>query len=176
MKKLSIILVLISFVFVNVQAQQQSDIKQIRKWYYATKNEISTSKKDKSDAELYCDITERNAHGASWRAVGNYNSKTQYWYSDDSQFMPDEYERRTCLKMVINNKTSSIHKYYSEYLYHDGQLVFVFYKINDDELRLYFKNNKLIKQIGKITDLHPNVKNLQSIAEDYMKVYLSTRD
>ncbi len=172
MKKISIIIVLISFVFVNLQAQQQSDIEQIRKWYYATKNEISTSKKDKYDGSLYCDIIKRNVHKAFWEVVGDFSSNTEYWYNKDPNLMFENDNIRACLEMVIDNTQSGLFKYYSEYLYHDGQLVFAFYKVNDEEMRFYFKNNKLIKQTGEITDLPPSSQNIKANAEAYMKKYL----
>ncbi len=173
MKKLSILIIFVSFLFTNAKAQQQSDIKQIRKWYYSTKNEISTSKKDKYEGSLYCDITRRNVHKAFWPVVGDFTSNTQYWYNDEPNLtFEDDDNPRACLEMVINNTQSGLFKYYSEYLYHDGQLVFAFYKANDEEMRFYFKNNKLIKQTGEITDLPPTSQSIKATAETYMKKYL----
>ncbi len=171
MKKISILLVLISFTFINLKAQQ--DIQQIRKWYYGTKEEISNSKKG-DEYGLYCDILSRNAHGASWRVVGNYSVKTQFWYNENPYFMQSvDEDPRACLDMVIENMESGPNNYYSEYLYHDGQLVFAFYKKNDEEIRFYFKNNKLIKQVGEPKNFTIDYETIMYQSEEYMKTFLA---
>ncbi len=176
MRKIVILLILINLAFSNMQAQNNADIQQIKKWYYGVKDAISESKKNKFEGNLYCDITERNVNGASWRAVGNYYVKTQYWYNDDPGLMiDDEKNPRKCLEMVIDNKEASVDKYYSEFLYHDGQLVFVFYKLNDESLRFYFKNKKLIKQIVDIREEYaPTAESIKQQGENYMRIFLAS--
>ncbi len=175
MKKVSIFLIIISLFATNIKAQQQSDIQQIRNWYNSTKEKIAFSKKNKYESSLYCDIMERNVHGASWRAVGNYHSKTQFWYHEDPNLSDNECENKLdCLKIIIDKTESSVNNYYSEYLYHKGQLVFVFYKKNDEQLRLYFKNKKLIKKLGKIKEFAPTVEDMQKQSENYMITFLAS--
>ncbi len=175
MKKTSILLIIISLVATSIKAQQNTDIQQIRKWYNTTKEQIEYSKKNKFEGSLYCDVMERNVNGASWRAVGNFYAKTQFWYNDDPSLMEDEGENhRACLEMIIDKTEASADKYYSEYLYHSGQLVFVFYKQNDETIRLYFKNKKLIKQIGEIKEYAPTVEDMQNQGENFMKTFLAS--
>ncbi len=171
MKKTIILSVIISFAFTSINAQQNIDIQQIRKFYNATKERIEFSKKNKLEGNLYCDIIEKNVHGASWRAVGNFNIKSQFWYNDQPDFLDNP---RTGLEMVIIDCEYSIVQYYKEYLFHNGQLVFVFYKNDKNELRYYFKDNKLIKQLGEFKEemYMPTVQEVQNEAEVYMNQYL----
>ncbi len=172
MKRTSILLIIISLAFTSIEAQQKADIQQIRKWYNATKERIAFSKKNKLDGSLYCNLVEENVHGTSWRAVGTYHVKSRFWYNDQPDFLDNP---RTGLEMVIINGKSAVLEYYMEYLFHNGKPVFVFYKAGSDELRYYFKGNKLIKQLGKCKeDMYmPTASQVQQNAEVFMKQYTS---
>ncbi len=174
MKKISILTVIISFLFLNLQAQQQSDIQNIRKWYQTTKQSISFSKKNKSEGSLYCDIFEKNSNGASWPAVGNFHIKREFWYSNRPDFLDNPAEG---LEMVIVNGERSAVKFYEEFLFHGGQLVFAFYKEGELELRYYFKNKKLIKKLGdeEYDSMYVlSEEGALELGDIYIKQYLSS--
>ncbi len=161
MKK-TILLLLIGFVSTSIYAQQSTDIKQIKNWYYTTKKQIEYSKKNQNGV-AYCNVIERNKH----RSMGTYYAEEQFWssFNDDNT--------RLNLDMVIVNRDFS----YYEYLYHDGQLVFVFCKDEYNQHRFYFKNKKLIKELrgtnvgeGMIT---PTAESLLQTSETYMQQHLS---
>ncbi len=174
MKTKNRFILIILLMLVSFSTQSQSHIQQIRKWYQEVKKEISFSQKYKFEGSLYCDITEKNINRASWRAVGTYYSKVQFWYNDDPSLMQDAGENpRACLEMVIENTESSVNKYYIEYLYHNGELVFVFYKVNAEEMRFYYQNHKLIKQLGKIENYPPTAKEMIEKSEQYMKSFFA---
>ncbi len=147
---------------INLQAQKQADIQQIRKWYNTTKKKIEFSKKSKKST-LYCIILEKNAYNTE----GASYMKQQFWCNFEST------DTRAGLDMVIINADY----YYSEYLYHKGQLVFVFSKDEINEHRFYFKNSQLLKQISgnKVGEgmISPTPKSVLQNAEDYMHQYLS---
>ncbi len=176
MKKLSILTVIIGILCVNLQAQQKSDVQKIKDWYYKVKEAIKYSKEHKLEGKLYCDITSKNVNGASWSAIGEYSSKIQTWYNDDPDYAKDiEENPRECLVMVIENtEKESTRKYYAEYLFMDGQLAFVFYKRNDVTLRLYVKNNKVIKQIGKLDKDYDVTEYILQNGEVYMQSFLAS--
>ncbi len=168
MKKTIILLIITSIALTSIRAQKDADIKQIRKWYNATKENIKLSKKNRDDAVLYCDILKENVYGASFPVVGTFSLKSEFWYKP---YSGDNV--RTCLDMVITKSTRSVVEAYSEYLFHNGHLVFVYYKSNLTELRYYFKNNNLIKQLGKCNDDHfcPSANDVRMKAEDYVSRY-----
>ncbi len=172
MKAKQIITIIILLLTTGVFAQEKAAIQQIRKWYNETKKEIVFAQEHPKEGILYCDIIEKNVHNASWRAVGVYHIKKQMWYNDQTDFLDNP---RAGLSMVIINLERSIRKEYSEYLYHNGELVFVYYKDNLNELRFYFKSNKLIKKIEKLGNDEEALteRDVQHNAEIYMNQYLS---
>ncbi len=154
-------------------AQNKYDIQHIRDVYYSVKEDIAFSKEHKFEGRLYCDIAEKNAHGKSWRATGVFHSKTEYWYNDDPSIINGVGENpRTCLDMVIENMEIAARQLYIEYLFEKGQLIFVFYKTDDVEVRLYFKDNRLIKQLGKFENDVPTTKEIMGYAETCMQQFL----
>ncbi len=58
-KKISIFCAFIIIAFSSVQADNKNDIKQIRKWYNATKKKIAYNQKSQNGS-LYCNTLERN--------------------------------------------------------------------------------------------------------------------
>ncbi len=172
MKAKQIITIIIVLVTTGVVAQEKADILQIRKWYNETKKEIAFAQEHPREGVLYCDVIEKNVHNASWRAIGEYHIKKQIWYNDQPDFLENP---RTGLSMVIINLRRSVRKEYSEYLYHNGNLVFVYYKDNLNELHFYFKHNKLIKKIEELGNDEAALteREAQHNAEIYMQQYLS---
>ncbi len=175
MKKISILLMMICFSAANIRAQQSADIQKIRKLYYETKSDIEYSKKNKFEGKLYCNRLIKNENNRSWRAVGNYHYDIRYWYHENPLALLDEGANpHNALKMVIIDGELSARKFYSEYLYYGLNLCFAFYKRDSLEVRLYFKDKKLIKQVGKFDDYSSSVDEIVDDAENCMKTFLAS--
>ncbi len=174
MKKINTVLVIICFAALSMNAQQSSYIQSIKKWYKETKSNIAYSKKHKLEGSLYCDIIERNINRVSFPAVGVFHIKQELWYSTHPDNLDNPAEG---LEMVIVNCERASLKYYEEYLFHNGQLVFSFYKEGDLELRYYFKNKKLIKKLegSEYDNMYAmSEKSALQNAEVYIKQYTTT--
>lgn len=132
-------------------AYPQSDtIKHIRNQYYDVVNKIKQSREKAYEGILYCNTLEFNKHGKAWRGVGNFNEKLEFWYSDD----PNQKEKGNAvnvLKMVIVNGESAAYKYYKEFLFEKGEVIFVYFQfVNEgkaNEYRYYLENQEVIKRI-----------------------------
>lgn len=180
--KTSILISLIcSLSFTILNAQSKHDIQHIRKVYQQAKEQIAFSIKNKFEGNLYCNTLEENVNNSSWRAVGTYNKKSQFWYNKDPSFSESLGENpKACLQMVTEKAKISDRMYYKEYLFENGQLVFIYIKypsenlIKSEELRLYFKNEKLIKQLGKPNIYSGDIESLMVEAKLKMKLFLAT--
>ncbi len=75
--------------------------------------------------------------------------------------------------MVIEKATISKQKIYSEYLYEKGELIFAFYKGKAQELRFYYKNGKLIKQLGKSQQSNSALELINDNAKKYQNILLA---
>ena len=144
------ILLLLSLVFlINIAFCQNADIEHIRKVYYKAVDDIKKSREEGYEGSLYCNTQETNKYGKSWRAVGNYNEKVEFWYDDD----PGHHEENPAevLYMVIVTGESAAYGYYKEFVFENGKLIFAFEKYRNeeepDELRYYYKNEELIKRV-----------------------------
>ncbi len=173
----------ITFTFLMILAitmaktQQNADIQDIRKLYYKTKSDIAYSKKNKFEGKMYCNRLIKNENKRSWRAVGTYHYDIRYWYWDNPLAMLDEgADPINALDMVIVDGEVSARKFYSEYLYSGGNLCFAYYKRDELEVRLYFKDKKLIKQIGKFDNYSSSVDEIKKDAHHYMKTFLASFD
>lgn len=132
----------------------QNDVQKIKDHYYEVGKlikECSGVKANQdSECSLYSDELQINKGGNSWRAVGNYNKKIVFWYNDDPDNCDgcEEVPGLPLLKVQITEIVSAF-KYYEEYLFLDGELIFLF-KTSDNEdgnieQRYYVANKKLIK-------------------------------
>ncbi len=164
MKTKSILTIIILLITIGISAQKKADIQQIRKWYGETKNKIANSQKQKTQTPLLCTVFERNAY----KNEGAFHLKQEFWHNFE------EMNTQQGLEMVILNAKKS---FYAEYLYHKGELVFVFFKDYLNEFRFYFKDDVLIKEVkgtkvgeGMFTMTSEEAKRNASI---YMEQYLS---
>ncbi len=173
MKKISIVIISILFAALNMQAQENADIQKIKSRYQEIKKAIAFSKKNKFEGSVYCDVLERNVNHASWPALGNFFLREELWYSEQPDFLDNP---KSGLVMVIAKGEQSVEKYYSEYLFDNGKLVFVYYKNNTDELRYYFKNNNLINQLGNASNNVYTITPRAALqnADIYLHQYLAT--
>ncbi len=156
-----------------ITAQNNSDIKHIKNVYYEVKKSIDFSIKHKYEGKLYCNVTQDNVNRRAWSDVGVYYSKIEYWYGSNP-YMVDDEDVTSCLDMVIAKNQVAAVKYYVEYLFEKGQLIFVYYKMGDEEVRLYYKNKKLIKKIGDFKDKYYSYseEEIQNKAKRYMYTFL----
>ncbi len=156
------------------QSQDKSDIQHIRQVYKNIKADIAFSKENKFEGKLYCNILEENINNKPWQDIGISHSKIQFWYSGQPWLknMPGDNPKED-LSMVIENSTIEKKKIYAEYLYENAELIFAFYKSKTEEVRFYYKNGKLIKQLGQFDEGNP-VFDLTIInAKKYQNIFLA---
>lgn len=156
--------------------QSKTDIQYIRNKYKQVKTSIDLSANKKEKSDLYCAIWENNAHASM---LGEH-SKTQFWYNhlpDISEDMGED--PRATLEMVIDKYSiDNGQLYYKEFLFDKGQLIFVYSRYAEQtnkakEIRLYFKNNRLIKQLGEQQAEVNDKEHLINEAEFKMKLFLT---
>jgi len=145
MKKEKNILIVISLILISFGAySQDSDIKEIRSYYYGISNLIEKK-------QVYCNQIELNKFGAdadNWPALGRYNYKATFWYNTAPAQWDEDGEKSLLKVDEINIYSANSEK--REYLYKDGELIFCFINHEDvGEYRFYFANNKLLKYIEK---------------------------
>ncbi len=149
-----IILLLIIFPFVTMA--QEEIIKTIQEDYYHVKQWVNATDSDSTRYKpYYHDILFRNVDNGSWRAVGIFKDTTHYYYSDlmEAAMAEEntEEDETWALKMVIKSTQESMMFTYSEMLFQEGNLIFMYERFNDYdgensyEYRFYFNNMKLIR-------------------------------
>lgn len=170
---LIIILACLSSALVN--GQDKADIQYIRSKYKQVKMRIDLSTNSKEKDNFYCAIWENNAYTS---LLGEH-TKTLFWYNDTPDIIEEMGEDpRTCLEMVIDkHRIDNGQVYYKEFLFDNGQLIFIYSKYMNQqkkaqELRLYFKNNTLIKQLGEQGVQIGDKESLINEAEFNMKQFL----
>lgn len=170
---LIIILACLSSALVN--GQDKADIQHIRSKYKQVKMRIDLSTNSKGKDNFYCAIWENNAYAS---LLGEH-TKTLFWYNDTPDIIEEMGEDpRTCLEMVIDkHRIDDGQVYYKEFLFDNGQLIFIYSKYMNQqkkaqELRLYFKNNTLIKQLGEQGVQIGDKESLINEAEFNMKQFL----
>lgn len=175
MKLKHIIIALIALLPSSILAQQKEAILHIKKVYYELKEDIAFSREHKFEGRLYCNKLEENVNGKSWSGVGTYHSVIEYWY-DDNPVLVDDYSEnpQSCLKMVIENTVSADRKYYIEYLFDEGQLIFVYYKSPTNEMRFYANNNMPIKILGEFEEGEHTWDEVTANANRHMQTFLSS--
>lgn len=162
----------------NLGFSQDADIDHIRKVYYSTVEEVKNSRSEGFEGSLYCNTMETNKYGKSWRAVGNYNEKVEFWYSDDPSHQEEDKPAKV-LSMVIVNGESAVYGYYKEFLFENGVLIFAFEKFRNegeaDELRYYYKNEELIERVVNKDELEKEEsKYTLKEANNWMALFLKS--
>ncbi len=162
MKVKQIVVIVMLLTSMGLSAQENADIQQIRKWYYATKKQMEESKKHTEKTLLLCTVLEKNA----CHNKGAFYEKQEFWHGGSS-------EEEATLKMVIQKNEN----WYLEYFYHDNELVFFFLKDDYNEHRFYFKNGELIKKIAgtKVDEgvYLPTVEDIQHKGSFLMRQWMS---
>lgn len=130
---------------------------------------------------LYCNSVEINTYKDQWRAVGNYNSKIDFWYTDAPEFaVYEEKTKESVLAKITVTTESSAYKFYYEFYYSGGELVAANATSDTSaptELKYYFNNLKLIKFVenGKIstTENALNSPEIISMSSDFVSFFLT---
>ncbi|NLL28900.1 MAG: hypothetical protein GX259_08885 [Bacteroidales bacterium] len=121
---------------------QQNDVANIRNEYNKLKAQISGLKDAGYAGELYCLHIEDNVFGKSYPGSGDYNTDRWYYYTFDDD------EGNVQLKMVVEIYKIAENTIYSEFMYIDEAVAFVFSKNSYEEnieKRLYCKGEEVIK-------------------------------
>lgn len=149
-----------------------NDIKYIQDLYKQVKEGIEFSVKNGYRGSLYCNTLSENVYGKSYPAVGIFRRTLNLWY--DGEALSEEMDQiSNHLQMIIERTECASHTYYAEYLFDDGKLIFAYCK-GDLEVRYYFKNNRLIKQIGHPGDFGEayTQEDVCNNAKMYLKIKL----
>ncbi len=175
MKRITLTAVIIILTLITLQAQNISDIQEIRELYKQAKKDIAQSENKQGNSKLYCNRLIENVNNASWSAVGTYHYDIHYWYNDNPLNRikigaPPHY----CLQMVTINAKVSAREFYLEYLYSGEHICFAFYKSKTEEVRLYFKDGKLIKQVGKFDKYTTDAEEIVKHSVTCMNTFLAT--
>lgn len=177
MKAKIIITMLSCFSFTLINGQGKVDIQHIRNKYKQVKTNVDLSTNKKKKSNFYCAVWENNVYAS---LLGKH-SKTQFWYNQPPYISQETgKEPRACLEMVIDKHSiDNGQLYYKEFLFDKGQLIFVYSRYakhtkKAEELRLYFKNNKLIKKLGEQGVQVGDKESLINEAEFKMKQFLAT--
>ncbi|MDD8026853.1 MAG: hypothetical protein PHI34_10080 [Acidobacteriota bacterium] len=135
---------------------------------------IATANKEAegmSPGGFYCTETWINSRNGSWRAVGNYYQKIQFWHTDEPGFAAAEGlpEKAVLVKAEVH-EAAAIRTYYRDFLFDDGRLVFVYIKERSgdgpfEERRYYFDKGKLFRfQLG--TEVKAEVPDAAAILRE----------
>lgn len=130
---------------------------------------------------LYCNTMEINSYKDQWRAVGNYNCKVNFWYTDAPEFA--EYEEKTkesvLVKTTIETETSA-YTYYYDFYYNNGALIAAKSKSNvlvPFNSVYYISDGKLIKYLteGKTStnDKAEEYPEIINISKEFAALFLN---
>jgi len=180
---IKLIFILIASVCFSAVFSQDDDIASIRKIYQST-NELIAVSKTQEGGGLYSNEITVNSNNGSWRAVGNYSKKSVFWYSDDPaqyvQVNENSTESGALVKAEISSEAAASMKFYTEYLFDNDQLIFI-YKVEDAyegkiEYRYYLKDEQVIRyMINQETSAGlPDSEDLIKEANEIKRIFLST--
>ena len=167
MKQLLILLAIFSpFVVFG----QNEAIKNIRERYQKATSAIKLAESGEQSG-LYCNTIEENKYNGSWRAVGLYNIKTEFWYDDQPGMLCEEEGKgEAChLQFIKNTAQVSAGGWYTEYLFQDGKLLFVFMETEGAQYRFYWHNEKLIRIQVDDEILTQSDPDMEETAKDHWK-------
>jgi uncharacterized protein YecT (DUF1311 family) len=132
-------------------AADDAAVAGIRKAYADTAAAIGRALKG-GEGGLYANELVLNSRNGSWRGSGNYAKKAVFWYADPPEFAVAQGKRREAvLAKVEVTETAAAITTYSEFLYLDGEPVFVFHRGGEGgpaEERTYFRGGRVIQRLG----------------------------
>lgn len=184
-KSISALLSLIFLSFGNTALAQSGNLAEIRAHYQKITQKIKATEDEPGmESALYCNKIEENVYDASWRAVGMYHRKLEYWYDDVPGMACEEVNGlEAChLQMIRLTEQNGIGGYYAEFLFEDGVLVFCFMEHEGGQRRFYWEEGSLFRvQMDKdvLDSLDGDVKEEADMAwkdgmryrEDYIRLF-----
>lgn len=150
---------------INAQTNDQS-IGEIRRVYREINARISEAEKNFVESDIFLTELNVNKGGTMYPAVGIFNETVRFYYAygmREKNPYPDR-----LLKITVSAQRSA-RKESAEFLFNrSGQLVFYFGKTGDDENRLYFAAEKLIRwQTGEKIE-NENSREAQELAKQVL--------
>jgi hypothetical protein len=157
----------------------------IQKLYARTQDLIVRALKAEKEgvgAGLYATEIVVNGHQAPWRAVGNYQKRTTFWFTDQPEFAAhDNLPPEGVLAKIDVKVEAAVRRENEEYLFDRGRLVFYYHReqYGDEpaqETRIYFKNDAPIKAISGLTVLGaiPDTSSIQKRTLVLVRLFLSS--
>ena len=143
-----IFLVILLGSVLQVSAQGDKRIEEIRRLDRQVNEQIAESERVEEGTGVYCNELVVNKRDKPWPAVGIYQTVFKFYYTyGDREKNP--YSNRL-LKITVTTRRSARQEY-AEYLFNPaGQLIFYFEKKDQDdapvERRYYFFSEKLIRR------------------------------
>jgi uncharacterized protein YecT (DUF1311 family) len=132
-------------------ATDDAAIARIRKAYAETSAGIARAQQG-GEGGLYANELVVNSRRGSWRGSGNYAKKAVFWYADPPEFAVAEgKEGESVLAKVEVTETAAAATSYAEFLFLDGEPVFVFRRGGVDgpgEERIYLQGGRVVQRLG----------------------------
>ncbi len=132
-------------------AADDAAVARIRMVYAETAAAIARVQKG-GEGGLYANELVVNSRNGSWRGSGNYVKKAVFWYADPPKFaLAAGKKGESALAKVEVTETAAALTTYAEFLYLDGEPVFVFRRGGGDgpaEERIYFQGGRVVQHVG----------------------------
>lgn len=148
LKRISTLFCLLFFLLGYKASAQSGTLNEIRAHYTQVTQKIKTTEAEPGmESPLYCNKLEENVYDASWRAVGTYHRKLEFWYDDMPGMACEEVNgNEAChLQMIRLTEQNGIGGYYAEFLFEDGVLVFCFMEHEGGQRRFYWQDGSLFR-------------------------------
>ena len=145
------------------RSADERSLLRIKALYSETAAAIARAQKG-GEGGLYANELVVNSRNGSWRGSGTYSKKAVFWYADPPEFAAAEGKKgESALAKVEVTETAAAITCYSEFLYGNGELVFVFRRGGDGETaeeRVYLQDGRVIQRLngsqGAPTDVDPS--------------------
>lgn len=152
----AVLLIFCGGFFLEVSAQNDSKIEEIRKIYKETNEKIAQSDADGESSDTYLIELAVNKNNGSYPAVGIYRTVAKFYYTyGDREKNP--YPNRLLKAEIATDRSARTEN--SEFLFNSsGQLIFYFENKDDTEMRVYFSAEKPVKILKGTQNININDK------------------
>lgn len=160
-------------------------MQEIRTHYANIDELVRECETDTENCGLYQNELVVNTAGQDWRAVGSYKKTVEFWYTDDPTKCDEcEKEGLSTLEKVIVREAGSTYTSLREYLYKQGELIFI-YKKDDgeyglEEMRYYYSEGILIRyqlntDVLDVSEVDQRLEQyLLKQSKNYQQVFLNS--
>lgn len=143
MNKILLLIALFGALGLNISAQTDKRIEEIKKIYQDTNEKVKECEENGEYSSVFLSELVVNKNNGSYPAVGIFNSIFKFYYTYGNR-EKNPYPNRL-MKIVIETKRSA-NTEKREYLFNEKeQLIFYFENLGEVEKRLYFQNETVIK-------------------------------